>query len=56
MPLKRKNTQKHLGLYLDGKFNFSEHINEKIKKAVKGISVIKKIKRNLTTLFPINNL
>ena len=43
MPLKRKNTQKHLGLYLDAKLNFSENINEKIKKAVKGISVIKKV-------------
>ena len=41
MPLNRKNTQKHLGLYLDAKPNFSEHINEKIKKAVKeDISVI----------------
>ena len=43
MPLKRKNTQKHLGLYLDDKLNFSEYINEKIKKAVAGISVIKKL-------------
>ena len=43
IPLERKNTQKHLGLYLDAKLNFSEHINEKIKKAVKSISVIKKI-------------
>ena len=33
MPLKRKNTQKHLGLYLDAKLNFSEHINEKIKRS-----------------------
>ena len=30
MLLNRKNTQKHLGLYLDGKLNLSEHINEKI--------------------------
>ena len=43
MSLKRKNTQKRLELYLDAKLNFSEHINEKIKKAVKGISVIKKL-------------
>ena len=43
IPLKRENTQKHLGLYLDAKLNFSENINEKIKKAVKGISVIKKV-------------
>ena len=37
MPLNRKNTQNHLGLYFDAKLNFSEHINEKIKKVVKGI-------------------
>ena len=43
MPLNRKNTQKHLGLYLDAKLNFSERINEKIKKTMKGISVIKKL-------------
>ena len=43
MPLNRKNTQKHLGLHLDSKLNFAEHINEKIKKAVKVISVIKKL-------------
>ena len=29
MPLKRKNTQQHLGLYLDAKLNFSEYINKK---------------------------
>ena len=40
MPLNIKFTQKHLGLYLDVKLNFSEHINEKNKKAVKDISVI----------------
>ena len=43
MPLNWKNTQKHLGLYLDAKLNFSEHINEQIKKAVSGISVIKRL-------------
>ena len=32
MLLNKKNTQKLLGLYLDAKLNFSEHINEKIKK------------------------
>ena len=31
---------KHLGLSLDAKRNFSEHTNEKLKKNVKGISVI----------------
>ena len=52
----RKNTQKHLGLYLDAKLNFSEHINEKIKKAVKAISAIKKLNVILLLLFPTNNL
>ena len=42
MPLNRKNTQKHLGLYLDANLTFSEHTNEKIE-AVKGMSVIKKL-------------
>ena len=52
MPLKRKNTLKHLGLYLDAKLNFSEHINEKIKKVVKGIiSVIKKLNVTLPCSF-----
>ena len=46
MPLNRKNT--HQGQYLDAELNFSEHINEKIKKAVRGISVIKKL--NVTLL------
>ena len=50
MPLKRKNIQKHLGIYLD-KVNFSEHINEKIKKEVKGISVIKKLNVTLPRSF-----
>ena len=43
MPLKWKNTQKHLGLCLEAKYNFPEHINEKIRIAVEGISVIKKL-------------
>ena len=28
LPIYRKSTQKHLGLLLDEKLNFSEHINE----------------------------
>ena len=52
MLLKRKNTQKHLGLYLDAKLNFSKCINEKIKKAAESISVIKKL--NVT--LPLSSL
>ena len=29
MPLNRKNTRKHLGLYLEAKLKFSEHKKEK---------------------------
>ena len=50
MPLKRKNTQTHLGLYLDAKLKFDE---KKKKKAVKGNSVIKKL--NVIVLTSINN-
>ena len=49
--LNGKTTQKHLGLYLDDKLNFSEHINEKIKKTVKGISLIKKLNVTLPRSF-----
>ena len=39
----RTSCQKHLGLYLDEKLNFSHHIKEKISKACKGIGVIRKL-------------
>ena len=35
--------QKHLGLYLDERLNFSHHIQEKISKACKDIGVIRKL-------------
>ena len=35
--------QKHLGLYLDEKLNFSQHIKIKISKANKGIGIIKRL-------------
>ena len=43
VPVERSVSQKHLGLHLDQKLDFSKHINEKISKAQKGISVIKKL-------------
>ena len=46
-PVIRENFQKHLGLFLDSKLNFSGHINEKIKKATKGINVIRKMNLSL---------
>ena len=38
-----ENLWKHLGLLLDVRLNFAEHINEEIKKANEGISVIRKL-------------
>ena len=46
-PVIRENIQKHLGLFLDSKLNFSGHINEKIKKVTKGINVIRKMNLSL---------
>ena len=42
-PVIREIFQKHRGLFLDSKLNFSGHINEKIKKATKSINVIRKM-------------
>ena len=42
-PVARTPCQKHLGLYLDERLNFSHHIKEKISKACKGIGVIRKL-------------
>ena len=41
----RTSCQKHLGLYLDERLNFSHHIKEKISK---GIGVIRKLHYVLT--------
>ena len=35
------NDHKHLGLTLDSKLKFANHINEKLSKARKGVGVIK---------------
>ena len=53
MPLNRKKYPKssRCRLYLDAKPNFSQHINEKIKKSVKGIIVIKKLNVTLSRSF-----
>ena len=46
LPINRKSTQKHLVLLLDEKLNFSEHVNEKLKKVTKIINLLRKL--NLT--------
>ena len=43
-PVVQSTYQKHLGLYLDEKLNFSYHVREKISTAYRGIEVIKSLK------------
>ena len=42
VPVKRSSIQKHLGIHLDEKLNFSHYVKEEITKANKAIGVIKK--------------
>ena len=42
-PVQRKSDQKHLGLFLDEKLSFLEHIDEKIKKATVGVNLMRKL-------------
>ena len=43
VPVIRDNIQRHLGLFLDSKLSFFDHINEKIKNTTKGGNVIRKM-------------
>ena len=43
MPVVCSSCQKHLGIYLDEKMNFSNHIKEKFLKASKGIGILRKL-------------
>ena len=52
VPVIKDNIQKHLGLFLDSKLSFFDHINEKIKKATKGVS----LKRKMNLLLPRSSL
>ena len=42
-PIQRKSVQKHLGLFLDEKLSFLEHIDEKIKKLTVGVNLMRKL-------------
>ena len=46
LPINGKSTQKHLGLLLNEKLNFSEHIDEKLNKVTKSIDLLQN--QNLT--------
>ena len=50
--VKRVNEHKHLGLTLDSKLTFANHITEKISKARKGVGVIK----YLSSYVPVKTL
>ena len=41
------SSTKHLGVYLDTRLNFSRHIKEKILKAMKGVTLLKKFCQNM---------
>ena len=43
----RVTNQKHLGVLLDSKLNFSEHIKQAIGKSIKGLNVIRKLNHYL---------
>ena len=47
VPIAHTTCQKHLGLYLDEKLSFYDHINAKISKANKGIGIIKRLSNTL---------
>ena len=39
--VKQVNDHKHLGLTLDSKLTFANHIGQKVSKALKGVGIIK---------------
>ena len=43
VPVIRENVQIHLGLFLDSKLSFFDPTNEKMKKTMKGVNVIRKM-------------
>ena len=50
--IKLSSNQKHLGLTLDSKLSFNEHINNKIHQANKDLGLLRK----LQTILPRNSL
>ena len=45
VPVSREEHTKHLGVFLDSKLNFSKHIHEAVRKATKGLSLMKYLSR-----------
>ena len=46
--IEQDTTQKHLGLTLDHKLTFQYYVNEKIKKGMKGIGLLRKLQAILS--------
>ena len=46
--VERTTFQKHLGLILDEKLNFKQHVDSAISKVNKGISVIRKLRHTFS--------
>ena len=56
VPVARTSCQKHLGLHLDEKLNFNQHINIKNSKSNKGIGIIERLshilaRKSLLTIY-----
>ena len=51
--VERASYQKHLGILLDEKLNFKQHINRAILKINKGIYVIKKLRYSLPRKYSV---
>ena len=49
--IKTSECQKHLGLILDSKLFFNYHLDEKIKKANKGIGLINRLRKHVPRQF-----
>ena len=41
IPVAREDSTKHLGFHLDSRLNFAKHITEAVRKATKGLSLLK---------------
>ena len=50
--IKLSSNQKHVGLTLDNKLSFNEHINDKIHQANESVGLLRKLK----TILPRNSL
>ena len=56
IPVAQTNSQKHLGMQLDKKLNFEEHLKKVEFKVNKTIGIIRKLQNVLSTIGTFNNL